>query len=123
MTTTVETTTLVGPGVDRVDGPRKVTGAARYPSDFDLPDLAYAALVRSTIAAGTIAGIDTGAAESAPGVLAVLTHKNAPTLHRGRRNRRRTVLQSRTGGTQQRAGRDRCRVWCRGSSVPRSFRP
>jgi CO/xanthine dehydrogenase Mo-binding subunit len=86
MTATVKTPSLVGPGVDRVDGPRKVTGAARYPSDFGLPNLCHAALVRSTIAAGTIAGIDTGAAEAAPGVLAVLTHQNAPTLHRGRRN-------------------------------------
>jgi CO/xanthine dehydrogenase Mo-binding subunit len=42
--------------------------------------------VRSTIAAGTIRGITTGAAEAAPGVLAVLTHQNAPRLHRGRRN-------------------------------------
>jgi xanthine dehydrogenase YagR molybdenum-binding subunit len=86
VTVTIRTAKLVGPGVDRVDGPRKVTGAARYPSDFDFPNLAHAALVRSTIAAGTIRGIATGAAESAPGVLAVLTHQNAPRLHRGRRN-------------------------------------
>ena len=84
MTATVEKPSLVGPGVDRVDGPRKVTGAARYPSDFGFPNLAHAALVRSTIAAGTIAGIDTGAAEAAPGVLAVLTHQNAPRLPRAR---------------------------------------
>ena len=82
MTATIQTAKLVGPGVDRVDGPDKVTGAARYPSDFDRPDLAHAALVRSTIAAGTISGIATGAAEAAPGVLAVLTHQNAPKLHR-----------------------------------------
>jgi xanthine dehydrogenase YagR molybdenum-binding subunit len=86
MSVTVETAPLVGPGVDRVDGPRKVTGAARYPGDFSFPNLAHAALVRSTIAAGTIARIDTGAAASAPGVLTVLTHQNAPRLHRGRRN-------------------------------------
>jgi CO/xanthine dehydrogenase Mo-binding subunit len=86
MTATVQTATVVGPGVDRVDGPHKVTGAARYPSDFGFPDLAHAALVRSTIAAGTIRGIETGAAETAQGVLAVLTHENAPKLHRGRRN-------------------------------------
>jgi xanthine dehydrogenase YagR molybdenum-binding subunit len=86
MTAAVGTPSLVGPGVDRVDGPRKVTGAARYPGDFSFPDLAHAALVRSTIAAGTIAGIDAGAAETAPGVLAVLTHQNAPKLHRARRN-------------------------------------
>jgi CO/xanthine dehydrogenase Mo-binding subunit len=54
-TTIVAPPALVGPGVDRVDGRLKVTGAARYPSDFSLPEMAYAALVRSTIAAGTIA--------------------------------------------------------------------
>jgi CO/xanthine dehydrogenase Mo-binding subunit len=78
------TARLIGPGVDRVDGPDKVTGAARYPSDFDYPNLAHAALVRSTIAAGTIRGIATGAAEAAPGVLALLTHQNAPKLQRAR---------------------------------------
>jgi CO/xanthine dehydrogenase Mo-binding subunit len=86
MTLTAETAKLVGPGVDRVDGPRKVTGAADYPTDFDFPNLAHAALVRSTVAAGTIAGIATAAAEAAPGVLAVLTHENAPKLHHGKRN-------------------------------------
>jgi CO/xanthine dehydrogenase Mo-binding subunit len=86
MTLTVEKAELIGPGVDRVDGPRKVTGAASYPTDVDLPNLAHAALVRSTIAAGTITSIATAAAEAAPGVLAVLTHENAPKLHRGKRN-------------------------------------
>ena len=49
MTATVaETTGLVGAGVDRVDGPAKVTGAARYPADFGFANLAYAVLVQST---------------------------------------------------------------------------
>ena len=83
---TAETVPVVGPGVDRVDGPLKVTGAARYPSDFGFPNLAYVSLVRSTIAAGTISSIDTVAAEAAPGVLAVITHENAPELHRAKWN-------------------------------------
>jgi CO/xanthine dehydrogenase Mo-binding subunit len=81
--TTIERVRLVGAGVDRVDGPRKVTGAAPYPNDVDFPDLAHAALVRSTVAAGRIRRIDTGPAEAAPGVLAVITHHNAPRLERG----------------------------------------
>ena len=36
-----------------------MTGAAPYPSDVTFPDLAHAALVQSTIAAGTIRSIDT----------------------------------------------------------------
>lgn len=80
--TTVEQARLVGEGVDRVDGPLKVTGAARYPNDFGFPELAHAALVRSTVAAGRISRLDTRAAQDSPGVLAVITHRNAPTLGR-----------------------------------------
>ena len=74
---------LIGEPVDRVDGPAKVTGAAAYPSDVTVPGLAHAALVQSTIAAGTITRIDTGDAAAASGVLAVLTHQNAPALAEG----------------------------------------
>src|SRR5215472_8992304 len=86
MTTTIAPAALVGPGVDRVDGRLKVTGAARYPSDFSLPDMTHAALVRSTIAAGTIARLDTDRAAASPGVLAVITHENAGRLRKARRN-------------------------------------
>src|SRR6516164_7771183 len=85
-TTIVAPPALVGPGVDRVDGRLKVMGAARYPSDYSLPEMAHAALVRSTIAAGTIARIDTADAAEAPGVLAVITHENAGRLHKAKRN-------------------------------------
>jgi CO/xanthine dehydrogenase Mo-binding subunit len=81
--TAVAGSKLLGDPVDRVDGPRKVTGTASYPSDVSLPSMAHAALVRSTIAAGRISRIDTVAAEAAPGVLAVITHENAPNLERG----------------------------------------
>jgi xanthine dehydrogenase YagR molybdenum-binding subunit len=75
--------TLIGDPVDRVDGPPKVTGAALYPSDFTFADLTHAVLVQSTIAAGSIKGIDAAKAEAAPGVLAVITHENAPALVAG----------------------------------------
>jgi CO/xanthine dehydrogenase Mo-binding subunit len=82
VTTATQIAGLVGAGVDRVDGPAKVTGEARYPADFGFEELAYAVLVQSTIAAGRIRRIDTAAAEAAPGVLAVITHRNAPRLAR-----------------------------------------
>ena len=86
MTTTITAPpALVRPGLDRVDGRLKVTGAARYPSDFSLPEMAHAALVRSTIAADTIARLDTARAVAAPGVLAVITHENAGRLHKAKR--------------------------------------
>ena len=59
MTTVSQTTGLIGAGVDRVDGPAKVTGAARYPADFGFADLAHAVLVQSTIAAGRIRRLGT----------------------------------------------------------------
>jgi xanthine dehydrogenase YagR molybdenum-binding subunit len=80
MTDVVTRSKLLGDPVDRVDGPLKVTGAAPYPSDVTYPGLAHAALAQSTIAAGTISRIDIAAARAAPGVLAVITHENAPAL-------------------------------------------
>jgi xanthine dehydrogenase YagR molybdenum-binding subunit len=78
--TTATREKIIGDPVDRVDGPLKVTGAAPYPSDFTFPDLTHAVLVQSTIAAGWISNIDAAVAEATPGVLAVITHENAPAL-------------------------------------------
>src|SRR5215212_3622545 len=81
------TTAVIGQPISRVDGRQKVTGSATYAAEFDEPGQAYAAIVRSTIANGRIGSIDSAAAERAPGVVAVLTHQNAPKLvyrqHRG----------------------------------------
>src|SRR3954452_3351283 len=69
---------VIGPPRDRVDGPLKVTGGARYSAEFAVPNLAHAVLFQSTVASGRIVAIDTAAAEAAPGVLGVLTHHNTP---------------------------------------------
>jgi CO/xanthine dehydrogenase Mo-binding subunit len=71
---------LLGRPLDRVDGRLKATGAAHYPSDFSLPGQAHAVLLQSSIGAGRIRGIDSRAAEAAPGVVSVITHLNAPAL-------------------------------------------
>ncbi|MBZ9986587.1 xanthine dehydrogenase family protein molybdopterin-binding subunit [Mesorhizobium sp. BH1-1-5] len=63
----------VGGRLSRVDGPAKITGAAHYAVEQQLEGLTHAVLVGATIAAGKVSGIDTRAAETAPGVLAVLT--------------------------------------------------
>jgi xanthine dehydrogenase YagR molybdenum-binding subunit len=70
----------VGQAVGRIDGRLKVTGGARYTADVSLPGLVHAVLVDSPIARGRIRTLDTSAAERAPGVLAVITHLNAPPL-------------------------------------------
>ena len=69
---------FIGEAINRIDGVLKVTGAANYATDWPIRNIAHAYLIKSTIAAGTITNIDTSAAEKSPGVLAVITHKNAP---------------------------------------------
>lgn len=70
----------IGDPLDRVDGRLKVTGGARYAAEFPFERMAYAAVVPSAIALGRVSRVDTAAAERAPGVLAVLTSRNAPRL-------------------------------------------
>jgi xanthine dehydrogenase YagR molybdenum-binding subunit len=72
--------TAVGTPVTRVDGPAKVTGAARYSAEITLPNTAYLAIVGATIAAGRVAAVDADAARAAEGVLAVLTHDDLPKI-------------------------------------------
>jgi xanthine dehydrogenase YagR molybdenum-binding subunit len=67
---------IVGAPIDRVDGPDKVRGEARYAADADLSRAAHAVLVLSTVPAGRVA-IDRREAERAPGVLRVMTSENA----------------------------------------------
>lgn len=69
------------PSRNRVDGPDKVTGTARYAADHTPAGLAYGHLVLSTVANATIRSIDTTAARRAPGVLAVFTPDNPLPLH------------------------------------------
>ena len=71
---------LVGASISRLDGPLKVKGAARFPAEVTMDGMVYAALVYSTIPRGRIALFDTAAAESAPGVVLVMTYHNAPRM-------------------------------------------
>jgi xanthine dehydrogenase YagR molybdenum-binding subunit len=79
--------TPVGKPVARVDGALKVAGRAEYAADGILNDVAYGVIVPSSVARGTIERIDVDEAAEQSGVLAVLTHLNAPRLayheHRG----------------------------------------
>ena len=70
----------IGEGINRRDARLKVRGQARYAAELALPDMAYAALVQSTIAAGTITAIDTAIARAMPGVLDIITPDNADKL-------------------------------------------
>ena len=70
----------IGRPIDRVDGPAKVTGHAKYAAEFAPAGLCHAVIVQSRIPSGRIVRIDARAAEAMPGVLLVLTHRNAPRL-------------------------------------------
>ena len=72
---------ITGQPIDRRDGHQKVTGAATYAAEFQIPSVVHAVLVQSTIAAGQIAGFDLAAAQGMPGVLAIITPDNAPKLN------------------------------------------
>ncbi len=75
-----KTENAIGKPLNRVDGRLKVTGAARYAAEFPVANVTYGVLVTSTVAKGKITALDTAAAEKAPGVLAVLTHRNMPRI-------------------------------------------
>ena len=45
--------------LDRVDGKVKVTGAAKYSAEYDIPGVTYGVVVGSTITKGNITNLDT----------------------------------------------------------------
>jgi len=63
----------LGQPVPRSEDPRLLSGGGRYVDDVLLPNTAYGYVLRSPHAHAAIRSIDTGAAQSAPGVLLVLT--------------------------------------------------
>jgi xanthine dehydrogenase YagR molybdenum-binding subunit len=71
----------MGQPVPRIDGRLKVTGEARYASDFPVADPAYAFLVTSAIAKGHIEKMELANALAVPGVIDVLTYQNVEGLN------------------------------------------
>ncbi len=70
----------VGAPLSRVDGRLKVTGKAVYSAEHEVRDAVHAVIVDSSIGRGRITSIGTRAALAHPGVLAVISHRNAPKL-------------------------------------------
>ncbi|MDB6123255.1 MAG: Periplasmic aromatic aldehyde oxidoreductase, molybdenum binding subunit YagR [Pedosphaera sp.] len=70
------TTNYMGKATSRVDGRAKVTGAAKYAAEYNVPNLAYGYIVTSAIARGRITKIDASEALAVEGVLQVFTHEN-----------------------------------------------
>jgi len=81
--TPAETTSSpIGRGTARVDGPQKVSGMAQYASDFRFPGMLYAVPVEATIANGRVAELDTSAAAKMPGVRAIFQRENIGPIFR-----------------------------------------
>ena len=81
MTTTSEQASkyrVIGTRPVRHDGVDKVTGAARYGADINLPGMLYAKILRSPHSHARIRKIDTSKAEALPGVVAVATSADFP---------------------------------------------
>lgn len=68
----------LGESEKRVDAFAKVTGKAKYSSDYFESDLLIGKVLRSPYAHAIVKSIDTTEAEKLPGVEAVLTYKNVP---------------------------------------------
>ncbi len=66
-------TRYMGRPLKRKEDPRLIQGLAHYVDDLRLPEMHYVAFVRSPHAHARIRSIDTSRAQTAPGVLAVLT--------------------------------------------------
>jgi xanthine dehydrogenase YagR molybdenum-binding subunit len=82
---------VVGKPLDRIDGRLKVTGGARYAYEMQ-QDALYGFVVEASIGKGAIRSIDTSAAENAPGVALILTHRNAPEQGSGNHREAHPVL-------------------------------
>jgi xanthine dehydrogenase YagR molybdenum-binding subunit len=79
---------IIGRPTDRIDGPFKTTGTARYAYEQHdvMPNQAHGYVIGSAVGKGRIASIDLSKAKSAPGVLAIVTADNAGKLAKGKMN-------------------------------------
>jgi CO/xanthine dehydrogenase Mo-binding subunit len=69
---------IIGTRQPKIDAFERVSGRAKYASDFYLPRMLYLKTLRSPYPHARILNIDTSKAYGLPGVTAVLTHKEMP---------------------------------------------
>src|SRR5579864_1542704 len=72
------TVILNGRGRRRQEGAGKVDGSTRFTGDLEMAGLLHVQLVLSHLPSARIVGIETAAARSAPGVVAVVTGADLP---------------------------------------------
>jgi 4-hydroxybenzoyl-CoA reductase subunit alpha len=74
---------VIGKSVEKIDVRVKVTGQAKYTGDLKFPNMLVGKILTSPHAHARILSIDTSEAENLPGVKAVITHKDVPSLKYG----------------------------------------
>src|SRR5262249_23062382 len=74
----VDSNIYVGTPQNRVDGPAKTSGTAKYAAEYPTTGLTHGVVVSSGIAKGRVTSIETEAALAIPGVLRIFTHENRP---------------------------------------------
>ena len=84
---------VIGQALSRIDGPLKTSGKAPYAYERhdQVPNPTYGFVVGAGIAKGRIASMDLSAAEAAPGVIHIVTARNAGRLGKGKMNTARLL--------------------------------
>ncbi len=84
-TNSIDQLKIISKPIDRLDGPLKTTGTARYAYEQHdvVANIAYGEIVGAAIAKGRIKSINVVKAKAAPGVIAVVTGANAGKLGKG----------------------------------------
>lgn len=70
----------IGQSTPAIDGPKKVTAAARYLEDMVLNGMAYGKILRSPLPYAQIRSIDIQKAKQLPGVFSVITAADMPSI-------------------------------------------
>jgi xanthine dehydrogenase YagR molybdenum-binding subunit len=73
-------TDYIGKPTNRFEGKAKVTGAAKYAAEFNVPDQWYGYVVSSPITKGKITKINSAPVLAIPGVKHIFSHENVPSL-------------------------------------------
>src|SRR5260221_14712390 len=65
--------TILNHAIERVDGPAKVSGQAKYTHDIRLPGMLYGRILRSPYASAEVKSVDVSDAEKFNGVKAIIS--------------------------------------------------
>ena len=72
---------IIGKSMQRVDGPRKISGQAQYAADLDIPGALCLKVLRSKVAHALVKEIDVSEALKVPGVVRIFTHADIPGIN------------------------------------------